>query len=543
MRGLKTVLLFLIFAVLFFCAGKVFAAENDYLIINEFCSNPEVGQSEWIELYNPTNEEIDLSEYTIEDNLAPPKNLGSVLVPGNSYKVLNRGSVGGFTFNLNNTGDILVLKKLTVIVDQVAYGNYNDGFLDDNASVPEKGKSISRIPSGYDSDNDKSDFRQVTSTNGAENMLPIYSKDIIINEIVPSPDDGAENEFIELYNFGDQKIDLSNWSIDDIEGNSTKPYNISKGQIGPKAYFILCKTRSSIANCDDYGQNISLNDSGDSARLIDPNGDIVYTILYEKAEKGLSYSFDGQNWLWSEMLTPNFPNIIIVTVLDEKNNNIDKKEIREVKKLKKGELVKVGGKVISLPGDISKSYFYIQSNGSGIQIYNYYKDFPAMKYGDLVEVLGELSEVAGEKRLKSESIIVIRHEAEAAPREKVLGEIGEDSEGLLVSVRGEVVRPSGDTFYITDGTYEVKVQVKNDRVNKPKLRSGYMVSVEGIVSEYRGIYRLLSFKPESVKIIESNQLPRAGTDNKILILYFAPWILFLTVKMIRISLPKKSLKT
>jgi len=531
MRGVRIIFLVLIFVATFFCSQKALAEDGGYLVINEFCSNPESGHNEWIEIYNPLELGVDLTKYSVEDNTGNPILLSGFLAP-EEYLVLQKGM--DFTFYLNNAGDTIILRHSTIVVDQVSYGNYDDGNIADNAIKPEKSGSVSRIPNGYDSDIDRNDFRKVASTKGSKNLLPTYSKDIIINEIVPQPENGSENEFIELYNAGDVEINLSNWQIDDISGGSSL-YNIpARTQISPKGYATFYK----------FDTKISLNDSGDSARLIDPNGDEVYTILYDKAEKGLSYSFNGQNWFWSEKQTPNQKNEIKITEKIELAFEIKKSSIGAVKLLEKGTIVKVEGVVTSLPGDISKSYFYIQSEGSGIQIYNYHKDFPVLGYGDNIEVTGEMSEVSGEKRIKSTKIDLVSKAGPKAPKQIELVDADDDLEGVLVIVQGRVVRPSGNTFYLSSGDVEIKVQVKNNQVQKPKLRTGYLVSVEGIVSEYRGSFRILSFAPESVKIIQSNQLPRAGSNYQILISLFLLWILFLIAKKIQKSLlkilPKRS---
>ena len=65
-----------------------------------------------------------------------------------------------------------------------------------------------------------------------------------------------------------------------------------------------------------------------------------------------------------------------------------------------GDKVVVTGVVAVEPGVLGTQYFYIVGS-PGVQVYMYKKDFPDLKIGDRVEVMGELSESGGEARLKT----------------------------------------------------------------------------------------------------------------------------------------------
>ena len=139
------------------------------VVINEFVSDPSSGE-EWIELYNKGDTDANLTGWTIEDNTATPATLSGTLA-SLDYLVLTKGT--DFTFTLNNDGDIIVLKDTTAtIVDQVAYGNYDDGNTADNAPAPGTGNSTGRYPNGADTDVDNVDFTTFdTPTPGAANEV------------------------------------------------------------------------------------------------------------------------------------------------------------------------------------------------------------------------------------------------------------------------------------------------------------------------------------------------------------------------------------
>ncbi len=139
------------------------------MVINEIYANPASGEIEWIELYNGGSA-IDLIGYTIEDNNESPKDLSSYSVATNGYLVLEKGT--DFSFGLNDPGDVIVLKNTGGEVDKVAYGNYDDGNIIDNAPKPAKGESVARIPNGVDTDIDIDDFEvrsEIEVTKGSSN--------------------------------------------------------------------------------------------------------------------------------------------------------------------------------------------------------------------------------------------------------------------------------------------------------------------------------------------------------------------------------------
>jgi len=142
------------------------------------------------------------------------------------------------------------------------------------------------------------DSKQLTITAQA----PEYSEDIIISELYPRPSEGSNAEFIELYNQGEEDINLKGWQLDDIENGGSAPHTIaSETIILSSNYLSFTKEQTKI----------SLNDSGDLARLIAPNSEEKdQTPNYGKAPRGQSYSLINDKWLWTETPTPNSVNVL-----------------------------------------------------------------------------------------------------------------------------------------------------------------------------------------------------------------------------------------
>lgn len=142
------------------------------IVINEFVADPGTTQgNEWVELYNSGATQIDLTGWTITDGASTSlASLNSLSIgPGGYLKSDITGS------KLNNPGDIIILKNASgVVIDYVAYGNWNDGNTADNAPRPLTGQSDGRCPDGSDTDADNTDFRIFdVPTPGAANVTEV----------------------------------------------------------------------------------------------------------------------------------------------------------------------------------------------------------------------------------------------------------------------------------------------------------------------------------------------------------------------------------
>lgn len=154
----------------------------------------------------------------------------------------------------------------------------------------------------------------IINPDGQEGILPnaititeleediVYSNQIIISELYPKPDTSSNDEFIELYNKGSNSINLNKWKLDDQHPGGSAEYLIDQDIIiGSDEYITFSKSQT----------HISLNDTGDYVRLIQPDGNVLdETPNYGTALKGLSYSFIDNDWKWSLRTTPNYQNIL-----------------------------------------------------------------------------------------------------------------------------------------------------------------------------------------------------------------------------------------
>lgn len=230
---------------------------------------------EWIELKNTGSETMDLSHYTLEDSTAHPWTLNGTL---NSLQTIR---IEGFPFQLNNGGDQVTLKTLS--------GTFIDSYLyptEENVTVEEA----------------------ITTPL----LYPIFS------EALPNPEGSdSTNEWIELYNPYNETLNLSGLKLDDSEGGS-KAYSLS-GELGTESYILIW--------VEDSG--LSLNNGGDSLRLLGVNDEILWSFDYANSTEGQSYAFVNGAYSWTTP-TPNSDNEAAAIEAEENYENGDLSESIEI---------------------------------------------------------------------------------------------------------------------------------------------------------------------------------------------------------------------
>jgi len=333
---------------------------------------------------------------------------------------------------------------------------------------------------------------------------------IEISEFLPNPK-GTDNEgeFVEIYNPNDFEVNLVNWQIDDDEGGSKSFEFGSDLWLGAKDFYTLTRKESGLA----------LNNNHDAIRVLNPQGNIVDEVRYEKSFEDQSYSRIGDDqWVWTANITPEEENVVTVlsspvstTVVKKVVNQSflkNKAELKDVNNYGVGDGVVVRGVVAVLPGVLSSQYFYIISEDAGLQVYSNKKDFPELEIGDYIEVEGELSQVNNENRLKTktaENMVFIEHRGIFDSEKINNDEVVEGYLGRLVEVGGEIVEKKGSSLYLDDGFAEIEVYLKKmTNIKASSFDQGDQLYVTGIVSKNKdGVFILPRFIDDIVNIKES----------------------------------------
>lgn len=165
------------------------AHAEGYVLINEIVTDPmndwstngfsgEAGEGsitttdEYIELYNPTSQAIDLTGWTLEmtDTTPVTQTLAGSIAP-NGYVVI--GNPNGA---INNDLRLVLRDASGTIQDMVSLGTYNDGNTEDNApsgnATDGDNEAVQRNNTSADTNTDLADFHQGVASPGARNTNP-----------------------------------------------------------------------------------------------------------------------------------------------------------------------------------------------------------------------------------------------------------------------------------------------------------------------------------------------------------------------------------
>ncbi|MFB3765172.1 MAG: lamin tail domain-containing protein [Methanotrichaceae archaeon] len=132
---------------------------------------------------------------------------------------------------------------------------------------------------------------------------------VVINELLPNPSgvdynknrviSGMDDEFLELYNIGNESVDISSYNFTDL--SLGRNYTIPNGTtIKPKGFWVVFSSESHV-----FQRN-----AGDDIKLFDSSGNLVDEKAYNATTPNVSFARipDGGNWTTSKKPTPGMPN-------------------------------------------------------------------------------------------------------------------------------------------------------------------------------------------------------------------------------------------
>ena len=285
------------------------------VLINEvaWAGTGASASDEWIELMNTTEEDVDLNGWTLTDRGDVRISLSGTL-PGHGFYLLERtddnviADVSAhmlYAGSLKNSGEILVL--LDSANREIDTANSDGGGWPGGTYT------------GYHGYGHDARGNQIQGTPGRQNSIlfptPVPTwipGKVVINEVLIRPHydwEGkggvdTQDEFIELYNRGPRPVNIRGWWLDDIRDGGSKPHDLPSITIDPGGFAVFFRSWTHIA----------LNDTGDTVRLLAPDGRLVDQISYLKVRAyNLSYGRlpDGSRHLkYGLWPTPGWQNIL-----------------------------------------------------------------------------------------------------------------------------------------------------------------------------------------------------------------------------------------
>lgn len=276
----------------------------NYAFMNEVYSRGTTSDPDWIEIYNTTNVEINITGYKIYDNggqsgTKPKKEFpsGSV-IPANGFLVIVTDDTAASGFGISSGGELVWLED--------AGGN-----LVDSVVIPalQTTESFSRIPDG------ENWLKTTTITKGASNVYSTAST-IVMNEIY-SRGTAGDPDWIEIYNSTSSSIDITGYKIYDSGGfNGTKPKKeFPAGSVIPANGFLV------IVTDDTLESGFGLSSGGEQVWFEDLSGNVIDYVSFAAMDVTQSYSRfpDGASaWYLTNTITKGTAN----TITDVENDEI-----------------------------------------------------------------------------------------------------------------------------------------------------------------------------------------------------------------------------
>lgn len=279
--------------------------EDIGLYINEFMASNATtlcdsfgSYSDWIELYNSTDTDMDISGFGISDNLSQPMKYrfpDGTTIAAKGYLVVfcsgNEGMQNGelhAPFGLRSYGeDVVIANKAGRIIDSYSFKNQ------------ETDVSVARIPDGageFQSNSQPSPGYPNTgagySAFDAANRLPLGG--VYISEFGGSTGSVA-SDWVEIYNSTGSAVSLAGYGLSNNPKNPAK-WVFPDISIEPGEYLLLYATGSADkAQKKNLKLNFCISSTGEALFFFDPNGKLIDKLSAGRMRSGQSYGRDGSD--------------------------------------------------------------------------------------------------------------------------------------------------------------------------------------------------------------------------------------------------------
>lgn len=291
----------------------LYAQSPSDILINEIMANPKglvsLPETEYVELHNTTEQAISLTDWWFVYEKTQVK-LSELTLPAGGFVVLYRANraitvapnglqmpLEKFPAQLNNNGKLLQLYDANgVLHDEVFYdkaiaavswercGEEWISCTDERGGTPGEGNSCRA-----------SNNETPITPEEPEEPAPTYTTGCIwINEVMADPNGLVtlpQTEYVELHNRSDQRINLENWQF--IYGD--KPTLLTDYKLPAQGYVVLYRSGREI-KVDAQGGALPLEkfpsallNAGKTLSLVDPTGQVIDQITYEKAKAGIAW--------------------------------------------------------------------------------------------------------------------------------------------------------------------------------------------------------------------------------------------------------------
>ncbi len=290
---------------------------NEVMLSNKGAVPDEYGDyPDYVELYNPTNENLDITGYGLSDDmLAGAKYVfpqGTILESGGFYLVYCAGEERDdhhASFKLSATEELVLYETTGNIVESMALQSVSAGH---SLSRDEAGAWLDMAPSPGYPNTPEGAALYAQSLKNSEDIGLYINEFMAANKSVVTDERGLYSDWIELYNATDAELDLSGFGVSDALSQPMK-YALPEGtKIAPKGYLILwCSGEASEAGAEEIHVPFGLRAYEEDVVISNALGRVIDSYSYSRQEDDMSMARvpDGTGeFTATARPTPGYPN-------------------------------------------------------------------------------------------------------------------------------------------------------------------------------------------------------------------------------------------
>jgi len=267
---------------------------NEYMSDNSFTIYDADGDySDWIELFNPTQTDADMTGYMLSDDTNSTGKWSfpnGVVIPAGGYltvfcsgkNILDNQGCLHTNFSLSKDDPLIILSSYQgVAVSQVEMydlpENVSCGLLPDSSDF----KLFARATPGQPNNTSPFDLSSRPS--------PEINDGVLISETLSASSASSDYPFdyIEIYNSLSEEVQLGGYTLSQTPGDAL--FTFPEALLAPDSYLLVwCDGTTQTQNPSDLHAPIKLNIGGEKLYLADPNGKIVDYLNTGKQSYGIS---------------------------------------------------------------------------------------------------------------------------------------------------------------------------------------------------------------------------------------------------------------
>lgn len=271
---------------------------------------------DWIEIYNPTNQKINLQGFAVSDNLKKPRKFvlpSYSLEPGKYALIYASDMISTSTeihasFKMKASGTPLTLvdpngREIQTIACPQMQTNSSYALDMNSQAWAVTDKSTPGFPNTNEGYAAYMETRHATS--------PVTINEVMAGNTLTFKDgDGDYSDWVEIYNGSDKEMDLTGWGLSNRE-SETKRWVFPAMKLAPKEYkvvFVSGKNRTDPTK--DLHANFRLNGFKDIVLLSNLRGQIVSEISINNLKADTSFGAVPGSDKWQVFVhpTPGYPN-------------------------------------------------------------------------------------------------------------------------------------------------------------------------------------------------------------------------------------------